>query len=104
MDQWDWRDEVRNKKKNRVHALTFARSLAMTSAGQPFEHVQGLRDLEAYLRTIGGYQALYATTEMTRSEWETMFHQENYRNCRKKYGAEGVFIDAYDKVKKPTKN
>jgi hypothetical protein len=37
---------------------------------------------------------------MSKSEWEEMFHQDLYRKCREKYGAKGVFMDAYDKVKK----
>jgi len=68
--------------------------------GLPFDTVKSLRELESYLRKNGGYQALYATTEMTRSEWEEMFHQDLYKKCRLKYGGQGVFIDAYDKVKK----
>jgi len=69
-----------------------------------YESVKALRELEGYLRSIRGYQALYATTEMTRDEWCDMFDQELYNKNRKKYEAEGVFMDAYDKVKKPTKN
>jgi delta24-sterol reductase len=76
----------------------------MESFRQPnFDHVEALRDLEGYMRKINGFQALYATTEMTRTEWAQMFDQKLYNLNRKKYGAEGVFMDAYEKVKRPNK-
>ncbi|KAJ3085752.1 Delta(24)-sterol reductase [Quaeritorhiza haematococci] len=53
---------------------------------------------EGFLRSNRGYQATYAKTEQTREEFATMFDLGLYSVCRKKYHAEGVFMDVYDKV------
>lgn len=68
--------------------------------GEPYNGYQATKNFEHWLIANKGYQCLYAVTEMTREEYTTMFNMENYHACRKKYGAEGVFMDVYDKVRK----
>eukprot|EP00088_Acartia_fossae_P056690 TRINITY_DN66049_c0_g1_i1.p1 TRINITY_DN66049_c0_g1~~TRINITY_DN66049_c0_g1_i1.p1 ORF type:complete len:308 (+),score=8.16 TRINITY_DN66049_c0_g1_i1:83-925(+) len=67
---------------------------------EPWDHVRSTRTIEAWLRKNRGYQALYAVTEMQRDEFWAMFDKTLYDKCRKKFKAEGVFMDVYDKLKK----
>lgn len=69
--------------------------------GEPWDGRQAVRNMEKWLREHHGYQCLYAVTEQTREEFWQMFDPTLYREVRKKYGAEGVFMDTYDKVKRP---
>jgi delta24-sterol reductase len=62
---------------------------------------EAVRNMERWLRKIGGFQCLYAVTEQTRAEFWQMFDPKLYNEVRKKYGAEGAFMDVYDKVKRP---
>jgi delta24-sterol reductase len=62
---------------------------------------QAVRNMEAFLRKNRGFQCLYAVTEQTREEFWQMFDGTLYRKVRQKYGAEGAFMDVFDKVKKP---
>lgn len=57
-----------------------------------------LKSMESWLRQNRSYQALYAQTHMTREEYRQMFDCTLYDKLRVKYGASGVFMDAYDKV------
>jgi len=69
--------------------------------GEAYDCAQARRNYEAFLIANSGYQALYAITEMTREQWATMFDTTLYEACRKRYDAEGWFMDAYDKVCRP---
>lgn len=68
---------------------------------QPYDGRKAVRKMEAFAREHRGVQCPYAITEMTREEYRDMFDCTLYDRARKKYGAEGVFMDAYDKVKRP---
>eukprot|EP00899_Mesostigma_viride_P019002 jgi/Mesvir1/27102/Mv20784-RA.1 len=72
--------------------------------GEPFDGAAATRKFEAFMTKIGGYQCLHAVTELTREEYNAMFDMTLYNQMRKKLGAEGVFMDAYDKVKRNRKN
>ena len=60
-----------------------------------------VRRMESWLRAHDAYQCLYAVTEQTREEFWQMFDRTLYERVRSKYGAEGAFMDVYDKVKRP---
>lgn len=66
--------------------------------GEFFDGHQATKDFEKWLRDNGGYQATYAVSEQTREEFWQMFDGTLYEACRKKYGAEHVFVDTFDKV------
>ena len=42
----------------------------------------------------------YADTYMSASEFWKMFDRRAYDRCRREYGAEGVFLNVHDKVKR----
>lgn len=67
---------------------------------EPWSGSRAVRNMEAWLRENKGYQCLYAVTEQTREEFWRMFDKALYESVRKKYGAEGAFMDVFDKVKK----
>jgi delta24-sterol reductase len=66
--------------------------------GEFFDAHKATADFEKWLRDNRGYQATYAVSEQSREEFWKMFDGTLYRNVRKKYGAESVFMDTYDKV------
>ncbi len=65
---------------------------------EPFSGRRAVREMEAWLRAHHGYQCLYAVTEQTRDELWQMFDPTLYERVRREYGAEGVFMDVFDKV------
>ena len=62
------------------------------------------RKLEAYLRKIGAYQALYAVTYQTKSEFRKMFDHSLLDKMRKKYKCELAFPEPYDKVSRQARS
>ena len=68
---------------------------------EPYNGREAVRRMEGFLIEHGAYQALYAVTEMTREDYRKMFDCTLYDRVRANYGAEGVFMDAYDKVRRP---
>jgi delta24-sterol reductase len=62
---------------------------------------EAVKQMEAWLREHGSYQCLYAVTEQTREEFWRMFDRSLYEKVRRKYGAQGAFMDVFDKVKRP---
>ena len=69
--------------------------------GEPWDGHEAVRAMERWLRSNRGYQCLYAVTEQTREEFWRMFDGTLYARARRAYGAEGAFMDVYDKVKRP---
>eukprot|EP00573_Skeletonema_grethae_P007986 CAMPEP_0201702138 /NCGR_PEP_ID=MMETSP0578-20130828/35364_1 /ASSEMBLY_ACC=CAM_ASM_000663 /TAXON_ID=267565 /ORGANISM="Skeletonema grethea, Strain CCMP 1804" /LENGTH=542 /DNA_ID=CAMNT_0048189613 /DNA_START=147 /DNA_END=1775 /DNA_ORIENTATION=+ len=63
-----------------------------------FEASGTLRRLEAFVRKVKGYQALYADCFMTRDEFHEMFDHTAYDTLRTRYGAVGAFPEIYDKI------
>jgi delta24-sterol reductase len=68
---------------------------------EPWNGHDAVRKMEAWLREHKAYQCLYAVTEQTRSEFWQMFDRTLYDAVRLKYGAQGAFMDVFDKVKRP---
>ncbi|CAI5455564.1 unnamed protein product [Caenorhabditis angaria] len=56
------------------------------------------RRLEAFVRSVKGFQMLYADTYMTRAEFWEMFDSSIYDWLRAKYNCRKAFPDVYDKV------
>ena len=65
---------------------------------EPWDMVSVSRNLETLTRKKAGYHLLYADIFMTREEFEEMFNHQHYQAMRKKYHAEHVFPDVYEKV------
>lgn len=68
---------------------------------EPWDARGAVKHMEAWLRQNAGYQCLYAVTEQSRAQFWEMFDSKLYRRVRKAYGAEGAFMDVFDKVKRP---
>ncbi len=68
---------------------------------ESWDGIAAVKNMEAWLRANAGYQCLYAVTEQTRKQFWEMFDGKLYQRVRKTYGAEGAFMDVYDKVKRP---
>jgi delta24-sterol reductase len=68
--------------------------------GEAWDGHAAVRNLEAWARAHGAYQCLYAVTEQSRQEFWRMFDRSLYARVRKAYGAEGAFMDVYDKVRR----
>jgi delta24-sterol reductase len=64
-----------------------------------WDAIHEVRRMEEYTRKVGGYQLLYADCFMSRAEFEQMFDHTLYRECRRKYHAEGAFPEVYDKIR-----
>jgi len=66
-----------------------------------FEAKKSHRNLEAYVRKVSGFQALYADTYMTREEFEKMFDHRMYHKLRNELPfCRDAFPEVYDKVNK----
>lgn len=68
---------------------------------EPWDGRQAVRNMETWLREHHSYQCMYAVTEQTREQFWQMFSRTLYEQVRKAYGAEGAFMDVFDKVKRP---
>ena len=66
--------------------------------GRRFDGVPKARIMEAFTTKCGGAPFLYAQTFFTKQEFERTFDLTLYRQVRKKYGAEGRFVDLFDKI------
>merc|ERR1712216_159351 len=58
-----------------------------------------VRELEAWLREVGGFQHTYCDSFQTEEEFEEMFDHSLYNEMRIKYGAEDVFPRVYGKTR-----
>ncbi|MEU2514636.1 FAD-binding oxidoreductase [Streptomyces syringium] len=66
--------------------------------GRPWDVRRATRQFETWLLGNGGFQVPYVASHMTREEFWSMFAHPPYRAARKKYGAQGAFLDLYDKA------
>jgi len=62
--------------------------------------VNQLRKLEKFVRSVKGFQALYADTYMTRKEFREMFDHSLYDKLRESYNCIGCLPEIYDKISK----
>jgi delta24-sterol reductase len=68
--------------------------------GEAWDGHQAVRNMEAWARAHNAYQCLYAVTEQSEPEFWRMFDRRLYARVRAAYGAEGAFMDVYDKVRR----
>jgi delta24-sterol reductase len=68
--------------------------------GEAWDGHAAVRRMEAWTRKHHGYQCLYAVTEQTESEFWRMFDRTLYARVRAAYGADGAFLDTFDKVRR----
>lgn len=68
--------------------------------GEAWDGRSAVKEMEAWLREHDSFQCLYAVTEQSEDEFWEMFDPTLYRKVREKYGAEGVFVDVYEKVRR----
>ena len=65
---------------------------------KPYHPEKSHRELEAFVRKVGGYQALYADTYQTKKEFRQMFDHSLIDQLREKYQCKGALLEVYDKV------
>jgi delta24-sterol reductase len=68
--------------------------------GQAWDGHRAVRNMEAWARAHDAYQCLYAVTEQSQEEFWRMFDRTLYARVRAAYGAEGAFMDVYEKVRR----
>jgi delta24-sterol reductase len=72
--------------------------------GKQFDGVTLARKMEKFTTEQGGAPFLYAQTFFTKEEFENTFDLTLYREVRKKWKAEGAFVDLFTKVGSDKKN
>jgi len=63
-----------------------------------------LRNVEKFVRSVKGFQAMYADSHLSREEFREMFDHTVYDKLRKQYNAEKAFPEIYDKVSKAARS
>jgi len=67
---------------------------------EPCAVVTKVRELEAWVRSVGGFQHTYCDSFQTEAEFKAMFdHDGGWSAARAKYGAEGKFPSVYEKTR-----
>jgi len=66
--------------------------------GDTFDYLDCHKTAESFVRSVGGFQALYAQTYQDRKEFREMFDHTLYDQVREKYGCNEVLPVVYDKV------
>jgi delta24-sterol reductase len=67
---------------------------------EPYDAMAAIHNMEQWLIANRGYQALYAFSMLSREDHRKMFDMSLYDSLRKKYKADGAFLDVYEKIKK----
>ncbi|XP_064604727.1 delta(24)-sterol reductase-like [Liolophura sinensis] len=63
-----------------------------------FSTIPSTRAIEAFVRSVNGFQMLYADSYMTREEFRDMFDHSLYDKMRKRLQCTTAFPEVYDKV------
>lgn len=69
--------------------------------GEDYDLVHHIREVEAFVTSVSGFEMLYADAYMTRKEFAEMFDRSLYDDLRRRLGAEKAFPDVYDKIVEP---
>uniref|UniRef100_A0A9L0RPH1 Delta(24)-sterol reductase n=1 Tax=Equus caballus TaxID=9796 RepID=A0A9L0RPH1_HORSE len=69
-----------------------------------FEARSCMRQLEKFVRSVHGFQMLYADCYMNREEFWEMFDGSLYHKLRKQLGCEDAFPEVYDKICKAARH
>ena len=93
------------KKSDLVPGTNYAMYYDLGVYGTPpsvangsYKAVHAMREMEDYVRRVGGAPFLYADTFMTRKEFGEMFDLDMYEKVRKAYHAEGNFPHLFEKT------
>lgn len=65
-----------------------------------FDAVKTTRKVEEFVRSVNGFQMMYADSYMTKEEFRSMFDHTLYDEMRSKLRCEGSFPEVYEKVNK----
>lgn len=65
----------------------------------PFRTVHAVRELEAWIRSVHGFQHTYCDSFQSKGEFEQMFDVRPNAAVRSQYGAEGAFVGVYEKTR-----
>ena len=68
-----------------------------------FDAVETTRKVEEFVRSVNGFQMMYADSYMTRAEFREMFDHKLYDEMRSKLKCVGNFPEVYDKVNKKSR-
>ena len=68
------------------------------SEGRNFSAIERGRAVEDYVRSINGFQMLYADSYMTENEFEEMFDHTHYDQMKAKYDPTNAFPRVFDKT------
>jgi Delta24-sterol reductase len=68
-------------------------------SGRPFKTVHAVRELEAWIRSVGGFQHSYCDSFQTEEEFGQMFDTALNAKLRKQYGADRAFVGVYEKTR-----
>ncbi|OQR85741.1 24-dehydrocholesterol reductase [Achlya hypogyna] len=69
-----------------------------------FHPIETTRRIEAFVRSVGGFQMLYADSYMTETEFESMFDHKLYHQMRSKYNSADAFPSVYGKVSRAARD
>ena len=58
-----------------------------------------MRELEAWVRSVHGFQHTYCDSFQSKEEFEQMFDTAPNVRLRLEYGAEGAFVEVYEKTR-----
>ena len=64
-----------------------------------FRTIHAVRELEAWLASVGGFQHSYCDSFLSRDEYDIMFNLSHYETVRREYQAEGAFVHTYEKTR-----
>jgi len=69
-----------------------------------FDVVHITRNIEEFVRSVKGFQMMYADSYMTKEEFRDMFDHSLYDRIRDRLQCEGKFPEVYDKVNKKARS
>ena len=68
-----------------------------------FDTKKTTRNIEQFVRSVSGFQMMYADSYMSRDEFREMFDHSLYDRVRTRLGCDGNFPQVYDKVNKKSR-
>jgi len=68
-----------------------------------FDTEKTTRNIEQFVRSVSGFQMMYADSYMSRDEFREMFDHSLYDRVRTRLGCDGNFPQVYDKVNKKSR-
>jgi len=69
-----------------------------------FDAVETTRKVEEFVRSVKGFQMMYADSYMSKEEFRAMFDHTLYDEMRERYQCKRAFPDIYDKINKAARS